>query len=81
MDAYKARPYDGNAVVFRASKQLSGLMADEWLGWRPLLRGNFEVCEVPGHQQNLMLEPNVERVANELSARLKMFQQKYRENL
>jgi iturin family lipopeptide synthetase A len=81
MDAYKARPYDGNAVVFRASKQLSGLMVDEWLGWRPLLRGNFEICEVPGHQQNLMLEPNVQRVATELSARLKAVQQKHRDNL
>src|ERR1019366_2713484 len=46
-------------VLLRASKQLSGLVADgdEYLGWKHVLHGNLDVCEVPGHQQNMLLEP------------------------
>ncbi len=75
---YSPRPYAGDVVLFRASKQLSGLIADEYLGWKPLLKGSFEVREVPGHQQNLMLEPNVRRLAREIDARLKAAQQRLR---
>jgi thioesterase domain-containing protein len=71
MEKYVPRPYAGDAIVFRASEQLAGLVSDEHLGWGELLRGNFEVCEVPGHQQNLMLEPNVAQLADALKERLK----------
>jgi thioesterase domain-containing protein len=77
MRKYVPRPYGGDTLVFRASKQLSGIVADDWLGWRRLLHGNLEICEVPGHQQNLMLEPNVRRLARELDARLKAAQHRY----
>jgi thioesterase domain-containing protein len=73
---YTARPYSGNVVLFRASKQLSGLVADEYLGWKDFFNPGFEICEVPGHQQNLMLEPNVRRLANEMSVRLKEVQER-----
>jgi amino acid adenylation domain-containing protein/FkbM family methyltransferase len=77
MAKYVPRPYGGDTLVFRASKQLLGLMADEWLGWRRILHGNFELCEVPGHQQNLMLEPNVRGLALALDGRLKAAQQRH----
>ena len=76
MKKYVPRPYAGDVVVFRASKQLSGLVADEYLGWKRVLHGNLHVCEVPGHQQNLLLEPNVSRLAKELTNQLKAAQQK-----
>ncbi len=76
MDQYRPAPYDGDVLVFRASKQLAGLIADEHLGWDRTFRGKLEICEVPGHQQNLMLEPNVSRLAKELSSRLKAAQQR-----
>ena len=60
--------YQGDVVLFRASRQLSGLVADgdEYLGWKQVLHGNLEVCEVPGHQQNMsVLEPRVARLAKE----------------
>jgi amino acid adenylation domain-containing protein len=60
------RPYTGRVVLYRASKQVSGLMADRNLGWTGIFNGNLEVHEVPGHQQNLLLEPNVRRLAGEL---------------
>jgi amino acid adenylation domain-containing protein/FkbM family methyltransferase len=77
MEKYEPKPYGGDTLVFRASKQLSGLVADEWLGWRRILHGNFEICEVPGHQQNLMREPNVRDLASALDRRLKAAQQRH----
>jgi aspartate racemase len=77
MDTYRPAPYGGDVVVFRASKQLAGLIADEHLGWDRTFRGKLDVCEVPGHQQNLLLEPNVSPLAKELSIRLKTAQQRY----
>lgn len=60
-------PYEGRVVLFRASKQLSGLVADQYLGWKKVFTGNLEVREIPGHQQNLLLEPNVLRLASEFT--------------
>ena len=74
---YVPRPYDGPVVLFRASKQLSGLMSNEYLGWKGVLNGNLDVFEVPGHQQNLLLEPNVSRLAQELTTRLKAAQHRH----
>ena len=71
MKKYAPSPYGGDVVLFRAKEQLAGLIADESLGWKDLLRGNLDVCEVPGHQQNLLMEPNVSRLAEELTVRLK----------
>jgi thioesterase domain-containing protein/acyl carrier protein len=78
LEKYRPRQYDGKAILFRASKQMRGLLADETLGWSDTLLGPCEVCEVPGHQQNLMLEPNVQRVARELDQRLRATLRQYR---
>jgi amino acid adenylation domain-containing protein len=67
---YVPRPYDGDVVLFRAGKQLPGLASDRYLGWKPVITGNFEVCELPGHQQNILIEPRVSRLAEELRKRL-----------
>ncbi len=57
-------------MLFRAAKQLQGLSADEFLGWKGVLRGRFEVKEAPGHQQNMLDEPNVKVLADEISGQL-----------
>jgi thioesterase domain-containing protein len=77
MNKYVPRPYAGDVVLFRSSRQLHGIMADEYLGWKQVFHGNLDVCEVPGHQQNLLLEPNVLQLAKEFSDRLKAVQQRY----
>jgi amino acid adenylation domain-containing protein len=76
MNKYVPRPYGGDVVLFRASKQIPGLIADEYLGWRRVLHGNLDVCEAPGYQQTLLLEPNVSRLAQEFDSRLKAAQQR-----
>ena len=74
-EEYKIRPYSGEVALFRASKQLHGLVADRSLGWSDILTGNLNVYEVPGHQQNLLLDPNVRQLAQSLTAHLLRVQQ------
>lgn len=68
---YSLRPYHGNVLLIRASKQLSGLMIDETSGWKEAVEGHLEVCHVQGHQQTILGEPNVEILARALTAELK----------
>jgi thioesterase domain-containing protein/acyl carrier protein len=67
---YVPRPYNGDVLLFRASKQLPGLLADRSLGWKPVIKGHLEIRELPGHQQNILVEPRVVRLAQELQVRL-----------
>jgi thioesterase domain-containing protein len=74
---YVPRPYGGDVALFRASKQLRGLEGGAYLGWKPFFHGRVELCEVPGHQQNLMLEPNVRQLASAITVQLKAAEQRY----
>ena len=76
LQKYVFRPYDGEVVLFRARKQLFGLSSDEYLGWQRVLHGKLDVCEVPGHQQTILSEPNVSHLAKELTSRLKAAQER-----
>ena len=67
---YVPRPYHGDVLLFRASKQLPGLLANRSLGWKPIITGRLEIRELPGHQQNILVEPRVRRLAEELQSQL-----------
>jgi amino acid adenylation domain-containing protein len=69
-ERYQPSLYYGDVLLFRASKQFSGLASDPRLGWKNVLLGRVDVCEVPGHQQNLLIGTNVMFLAQELEARL-----------
>ena len=71
---YQMRPYPGDTLLLRASKQLSGLMIDETSGWKSAVRGKLEVREIQGHQQTMLQEPNVSDVAQILTERLQAAQ-------
>ena len=71
---YLPHPYNGDVLLLRARKQLSGLMIDSSSGWKQLVQGNLDICEVPGHQQNMLAEPNVLYLAQVLTARLQAVQ-------
>ncbi len=71
---YELRPYNGPVLLFRASRQIGGLLADSNLGWKDVLTGELTVCEVPGHQETMLLEPNVSFLAKELSIQLSAVQ-------
>jgi amino acid adenylation domain-containing protein/FkbM family methyltransferase len=76
MANYQPRSYDGDVALFRAATQLGGLEIDEYLGWKRVLHGNLDVCETPGHQQTLLTEPNVSKLAAEITPRLRAAQQR-----
>ncbi|MCM3902996.1 MAG: hypothetical protein ND866_14915, partial [Pyrinomonadaceae bacterium] len=80
-DRYQPSPYHGEVVLFRTEKQQLGLMADRSLGWQDLLGAKFEICDVLGHQQNVLVEPHVSRLAKELMARLKSAQERWVEKM
>jgi len=67
---YVPHPYNGDVLLFRATKQLPGMLADRSLGWKEVIHGCLEICELPGHQQNILVEPRVMRLAEELQSRL-----------
>lgn len=69
-DNYVPRPYHGDVLLFRASKQLPGLRSEASLGWAPVVKGKLEICELPGHQQNILIESRVDLLARELTKRL-----------
>jgi amino acid adenylation domain-containing protein len=75
---YRPRPYFGNVLLFRVAKQLRGLVADRLLGWKEVLGGNVELVEAPGHQQSLLVDPNVACVAEKLDAALEGTQREER---
>ena len=67
---YTPRPYAGNVLLLRARHHLPGLVAGDSLGWEDIFRGNLKICEVPGYQENILLEPHVARLAGVISAHL-----------
>jgi amino acid adenylation domain-containing protein len=71
---YQPSLYYGDVLLVRASKQLSGLAEDQYLGWRDVLLGRVDVRELSGHQQNLLIGTNVVALAEMLEARLEVAQ-------
>ncbi len=63
------------ALLLRYTGQVSRLPQDERL--LALDRDWSDAYEVPGHQQTLLVEPNVSQLAQELSGRLMAAQQRY----
>jgi amino acid adenylation domain-containing protein len=76
LQEFSPRPYAGDVALFRASKQLAGQNADEILGWRDVLTGRVDICEIPGHQQNMMLLPNVIKLGKEITSRMNAAQER-----
>jgi aspartate racemase len=75
-DRYQPRPDEGNVVLFRTAKQLPGFQEDRSLGWQNLLGTKLEVCDVPGHQQNVLIEPHLSALAKELMCSLRLAQER-----
>jgi thioesterase domain-containing protein len=62
--AYQEQPYDGRVLLLCAQRQPYGLQQSSALGWDKLLSGKFEIREIPGFRQNMLIEPNVSIVAS-----------------
>jgi acyl transferase domain-containing protein/thioesterase domain-containing protein len=67
---YQPKPYDGKVLFFRSQRQPRGIYPDPLLGWAEKLTGEVAIHEVPGVQQTILSEPNVEIVASLLDKML-----------
>jgi thioesterase domain-containing protein len=74
---YRGTPYPGSMTLFRAEKQPSGIHVDPTLGWGPLVEGELEILELPGHPIGLLQEPRVHVSARRIKAALEKAQQRY----
>jgi acyl-CoA synthetase (AMP-forming)/AMP-acid ligase II/thioesterase domain-containing protein/acyl carrier protein len=76
--SYRARPYDGDAVLFKAERY-AWAHADQHDGWHYLIRGCLEIRPISGRHYEIMTQPHVQTLAKELSAALAKAQTTYRD--
>jgi thioesterase domain-containing protein len=65
---YRAKPYEGPIVLFRANEKGLSSVNQESV-WK-CLAPQIEIYEVSGHHGNIVDEPQVQLLAGELKARL-----------
>jgi thioesterase domain-containing protein len=68
--AYRPVPYQGDAVLFRASKRSRVLCHDDTLGWSNFVKGRLDIHEVNGSHGSIVVEPRVRFVAATLTGLL-----------
>ena len=66
--SYRPKPYPDKVTLFRATKQPLDIVPDQTMGWGPLLNGALEIHDIPAHHQNIMIEPRVRVLAQQLAA-------------
>lgn len=62
--AYEPQPYDGKVTILYSSNQPRGVTPDPTLGWAPLLRGEVDLYEIPGHHGNVVHGERIPIVAD-----------------
>jgi hypothetical protein len=67
---YVPRPYSGRVAVIRPIGSFWGL-DDPSLGWSGVVRDGLEIRKIPVYPKGMLVEPFVQRLAQELSACLK----------
>jgi len=67
---YQPKPYPGRVLLFRHGGRPANAAEDQLLGWKGLLTGSVEVCEVFGNHRGIFREPNVRVMADKLSESL-----------
>jgi acyl-CoA synthetase (AMP-forming)/AMP-acid ligase II/thioesterase domain-containing protein/acyl carrier protein len=70
---YQPRPYDGDVVLFKAERY-AWAHADQHDGWHKLIRGCLEVRPISGRHYEIMTQPHVQALAEELSDALRQAQ-------
>ncbi|MGB6479856.1 MAG: amino acid adenylation domain-containing protein [Candidatus Sulfotelmatobacter sp.] len=63
---YAPRAYPGRAILFRSSREPLGGLSDPYAGWSKYLANGLQVCEVKSNHDNILLEPQVQLVADHL---------------
>jgi amino acid adenylation domain-containing protein len=63
---YIPRPYPGRVTFFSAREEVSSL--ENQCGWQSLAQGGVKIIEVPGNHQTMIKPPNVQGLAQQLTA-------------
>jgi thioesterase domain-containing protein len=72
-DRYQPRPYPGSLLLVRAEQQAPADLYESTddLGWRPLVKGAFEIRDFPGRHGDEVRYPHVSRAARFLREMLR----------
>ena len=76
---YLPQPYDGAVLLMRSRKGLFGFGDDAHLGWSKTLGRKLEICETQGNHYSMYVEPNVKELAQQVSARLRDAERRWRQ--
>jgi thioesterase domain-containing protein len=68
---FEPKPYNGNALIFRAAGRYRYQYDDHCLGWGSVVRGGIECSEIVGDHEGILDQPTVHLVAEKLDAKLK----------
>jgi acyl-CoA synthetase (AMP-forming)/AMP-acid ligase II/thioesterase domain-containing protein/acyl carrier protein len=71
--SYQPCPYDGDAVLFKAERY-AWAHADQHDGWYKLIGGCLEIRPISGRHYEIMTQPHVQALAEELSDVLRQAQ-------
>jgi hypothetical protein len=63
----------------RSRNRPFGFADDARLGWGKMLGRELEMCETQGNQYSLYVEPNVQELAQQVSARMRNAEQRWRQ--
>jgi amino acid adenylation domain-containing protein len=70
MDDYVAKPYAGDAVLFRSHIQSMESALDPDLSWASIIAGDLDIQAIPGAHFSLLKEPNVQVLSEKLKSYL-----------
>jgi surfactin family lipopeptide synthetase A len=67
---YTPRVYSGRVILFRSNHKPLGQVSDPRAGWNTCAARGLEICEIEANHENILLEPQVRLVAEQLKTRL-----------
>ncbi len=73
---YVPKSYPGHVTVFKPKKYFTGLN-DSSFGWRELVKGGVQVCELDVSPRGMLVEPFVKDLAQRLRSEIKINNKKY----
>ena len=65
---YRPQTYPGRVILFRSDHEPLGRLGDPRAGWSECVPRGLEIYEITGNHENILLEPQVRRVAEHLKA-------------
>jgi amino acid adenylation domain-containing protein len=71
---YQPKPYAGHVILFRSNHKPLGQITDPRAGWTRYATRGLEIHEIKGNHENILLEPQVRFVAEQLKACLNQAQ-------